>query len=219
MNIFLGFASNMVKPMPRLPRIFFPEAIYHVSARGNDQQILFVDAQDHRVYRHLLELAKKTDQLRIFRWTQMSNHVHFMAQQINEFGLATAMQRVQAAYARYFNKRYGKSGHVWQGRYWARLLKSNVDLLTCGRYIERNPVEAGMVENPADYPWSSCRFYTQGHRNDLIDRDPAFEGLAQTEESRKAAWKLFLETPQDYKKPKWKLARVLCNPRLSPNRA
>jgi putative transposase len=179
--------------MPRPPRNFFAGAIHHVYVRGNNQMPVLRDPQDHRFYRRLLLKAKDGFQLLFTRYTSMTNHVHFVVIQREDTGLAEAMQWVQSCYARYYNRRYHHSGHVWQGRYGARLIRNNADLLNVGRYVELNPVQAGMVDTPDEYPWSSYHFYAKGHRNDLISMDPAYEGLAETPAARQAVWRAFMQ--------------------------
>lgn len=161
--------------MPRPPRIFYAEAIHHVTARGNNQMALFRDAHDFRVYRKLCAIAKKRFGLKIYRWTFMTNHIHLLLQQIGSMGVAEAMHFIQGRYARYFGRKYHWKGHVWENRYTNRIVADERYFRRCAQYIEENPVKAGITEKAEDYPWSSAAFYARGHRDPLTDKEPGFD--------------------------------------------
>jgi len=136
---------------------------------------LFRDIQDFRIYRKLWVTAKKRFHLKVYRWTWMTNHIHVLLQQLDKTGVAEAMHFVQGRFARYFGRKYGWKGHVWEARYTNRLILDETYFIRCAGYIENNPVEAGIVEQPFDYPWSSAPFYALGYRDPLTDRDPYFK--------------------------------------------
>jgi len=161
--------------MPRPPRVFFEGAIHHIIARGNNKMNLFLDSNDFRVYRKLWILAKPRFKLKIYRWAFMTNHVHFLLEQIQAVGVAEAMHLIQGRYARYFCRKYAWKGHVWESRYSNRLIADEQYFLRCARYIEANPVKAGLAVRPQDYRWSSAGFYTFQHRDQLTDKDPYSE--------------------------------------------
>ncbi len=154
--------------MARAPRILIAGGLYHVIARGNNKMRLFHDGQDFRVYRRYWIELSRTFSLRVLRYTLMSNHIHLLIEQINDTGLPEAMQSIQMRYAKYFGKRYKWVGHVWQGRYKSPLIGDEGYLEQCGQYIENNPVRAGLVDRPEDYPWSSARTYSCGLADPVV---------------------------------------------------
>ena len=119
----------------------------------------------------------------------MTNHVHLLVTPLVEHGISQMMQALGARYVRYWNKRYGRSGTLWEGRYKASLIDSDQYLLICMRYIELNPVRANMVKHPGDYPWSSYRANTIEDADELIDEHPVFSALASRRSARKHAYR------------------------------
>jgi hypothetical protein len=108
----------------------------------------------------------------------MSNHVHSLVTPSAVGAVAAMMQDVGRRYVRLFNKIHNRSGTLWEGRYKSSLIDSDTYLLTCHRYIELNPVRAGLVEHPLRYPWSSHAHYAVAERNPLITRHALFDQLA-----------------------------------------
>jgi len=131
---------------------------------------LFHDGQDYRFYRKLWREAKLIHELGVHRWTLMPNHVHFLIRQRRETGLAPAMHYIQQRYAKYYGRRNKWVGHVWQGRYKSPLIADDSYLYQCGQYIEMNPVRAGLVTLPEEWPWSSARAYARGYDDGITDR-------------------------------------------------
>ena len=146
--------------MGRKPRETFAGGIYHVYARGNDRQNIFIDDRDRGTY--LLILGDVCDQ---FRWSRlahclMDNHVHLLLETV-EGNLSQGMQRLQNRYAKRFNHRHGRSGHLFGGRYGAVHVQSDEQLIAVTAYIAKNPVEAGLCESPELWPWTYCE---EAHR-------------------------------------------------------
>jgi len=104
------------------------------------------------------------------------------------------MKQINLAYLYHFRKRYRFWGHFWQGRFKSLLIEKDSYLISCGRYIETNPVRAKIVKAPADYPYSSCKFYAYGKRDDLIDEDPLYQQLAKTVKERQSRYRDSLKT-------------------------
>ena len=145
--------------MPRLPRQEVADGVFHVYARGNDRRDIFLDAMDRGRYLHLLEGAVRECRWHLLSYCLMPNHVHLLVE-TPEPNLAKGMQRMHSPYAQAFNKRHGRCGHVFQGRYGAVSVADDAQLITVVRYIARNPVTAGLAGDPADWPWSSHRAVT-----------------------------------------------------------
>ena len=142
--------------MPRLPRQEVAGGVFHVYARGNDRRDLFLDALDHERYLRLLGRATLHCRWHLLAYCLMPNHVHLLVE-TPETNLAKGMQQIHAPYAQAFNKKHGRCGHVFQGRYGATAVADDPQLITVVRYIARNPVSAGLAAHPAAWPWSSHR--------------------------------------------------------------
>lgn len=112
---------------------------------------MFLRGEDYVCYLDNLEDAAKINQVAIHAYVLMTNHVHLLVTPLETYGIAHMMQDIGRKYVRYINNRYKRSGALWEGRYKASLVDSESYLLTCMRYIELNPVRAGMVRHPGDY--------------------------------------------------------------------
>lgn len=144
--------------MPRAPRLHVPGGLYHVILRGNHQQAVFDREADYHTFEDLLARALRRYDARVHAYCWMTNHVH-LAAQIGHARLGWVMQAVASAYARRKQKGVPTTGHLFERRYRATLVDTDPYWLALVRYIHRNPVEAGIVADPVDYPWSSHRCY------------------------------------------------------------
>ncbi len=144
--------------MPRPPRVEFEGALYHVITRGNNRQAIFKDEADYRTFLGLLERGKQKHPFYLYAYVLMPNHVHLLLERQTD-SLSRIMQRLLTGYAQYWNRKYRKVGHVFQGRYKAILCQKDAYLSELVRYIHLNPVRAKMVRRPEDYVWSSHRAY------------------------------------------------------------
>ena len=128
----------------------------------------------------------------------MTNHVHLLLTPNTSSSIAKVMQSVGRRYVQYVNYSYRRTGTLWEGRYKATLIDSEHYLLTCSRYIELNPVRAGIVAYPGDYPWSSYRAHADGHSDTLLQDHPLYLALGHTrsacQEAYRALFKLQLDT-------------------------
>ena len=149
--------------MARPLRMEWPGALYHITDRGNEKKAIFRDDKDrHRLLQYVAEGAD-TFQLCIHAFCLMDNHYHFEIE-TPRGNLSQAMQWLNTAYTVSFNRRHGRSGHLFQGRYKATLVDKETHLLALTRYIHLNPVRAGMVARPEEYVWSSYRDYITSRR-------------------------------------------------------
>ena len=140
--------------MPRPPRLEYPGALYHVTARGVQQADIFLDEVDRRALLKLLARALTEGEARAFAWCLMSNHYHFVLQ-TRLSNLSTLMQRVNSAFSQSVNRRHGRCGHLLEGRFKAVLVDRDNYLLEVCRYVDLNPVRAGIVDSPSKWKWSS----------------------------------------------------------------
>ena len=150
--------------MARKPRVHFPGAFYHVISRGNNRQAIFKDDSDRKRYLSLLQEVPKRYGCKIYAYTLMPNHVHLLIE-VGGIALSNIMQTFQFRYTQYYNRRYKRSGHLFQGRYKAILCDRESYLLELVRYIHLNSVRAGLVQNVDHYPWSSQWVYARGEAN------------------------------------------------------
>lgn len=140
--------------MARPLRLEFEGALYHATARGDRRQPIYCDSVDREAWLSLLGTTCKRYNFVIHAYCQMTNHYHLMVETIDG-GLHSGMRHLNSTYAQHFNRRHGVVGHLFQGRYKAILCQKQNYLLELARYIVLNPVRAAMVDNPAEWPWSS----------------------------------------------------------------
>jgi REP element-mobilizing transposase RayT len=144
--------------MPRKPRIHYPGAVYHVILRGNARQDIFFGETDRCRFSLLVQEGTERFGHRIIAFCQLTNHVH-LAIQVGDVPLSCIIQNLSFRYTRWINWRQQRCGHLFQGRYKAVLVDAHTHLLELTAYIHLNPVRAGMIEKPQNYPWSSHRAY------------------------------------------------------------
>ena len=174
--------------MARLARIAVPGLPYHVTQRGNRRQSVFFSAADYQRYLSILKEQVLRWRLRIWAYCLMTNHVHLIVMPDTAHSLARGIGDTHQRYTRYVNFREGWRGYLWQGRF-ASVPLDEEHLIAAMRYVERNPVEAGLVAHAADYPWSSARAHSTGARDPLLEAHPLGEAIPD--------WRAFLATPTD----------------------
>lgn len=142
--------------MSRPLRLDHAGALWHVTSRGNERREVFVDDEDRREFVRVLGRAVDLFGWKLHAWVLMGNHYHLFVG-TPEATLSRGMRQLNGDYAQHFNRRHGRDGHVFQGRFKAILVQREAHLLEVARYVVRNPVRAGLVASPADWPWSSYR--------------------------------------------------------------
>lgn len=178
--------------MARQPRWVIPGIPQHIVQRGNNKGSTFFDNNDYNFYRTCLRKYAEESGCRVHAYVLMTNHVHIVVTPDGRHSLSQLMQRVGTRYVGYINDRYERTGSLWEGRYYASLVETERYLLTCYRYVELNPVRAGMVEDPADYLWSSYRHNALGQDDDLVSRHTVYSELgADPDQQQKAYRTLF----------------------------
>ncbi len=174
--------------MARVARIALPDIPYHVTQRGNRRQPVFFRGDDYRTYLAFLQEESRRWQLAIWAYCLMTNHVHLVVWPITEQSLSRAIAETHRRYTRYVNFREGWRGYLWQGRFGSAPLDDH-HLTAAMRYVERNPVEAKLVERASDYPWSSARAHA------LHLPDPLLSPCFLTDQIPN--WEDFLATPEE----------------------
>jgi putative transposase len=177
----------------RLPRLTVPGYPHHLIQRGNNREPLFADEQDYkRMLKYLAEAAERYG-VAIHSYVLMSNHFHLLATPDDASGLSGMMQSLGRRYVRVFNNLHGRTGALWEGRYKATVIESERYLIACMAYIELNPVRAGMVTHPADYPWSSYTHQVGIRHDPIVTPHSLYWGLGNTPFSREAAYRAVVE--------------------------
>lgn len=174
--------------MARLPRLTLPGYAHHVIQRGNNRQPIFATPADREVLLALLAEYAAKFRVALHAYVLMDNHFHLLATPETADGLPQMMQAVGRRYVRYFNDRQGRSGTLWEGRYRSTLIQAERHLLACMVYIDLNPVRAGLVAEPRDYPWSSHGHYVGLRRDRLITPHALYWQLGNTPFAREAAY-------------------------------
>jgi putative transposase len=141
--------------MPRIARALTDNACYHLINRGNGRQQVFHKEGDYSSFIDLLQHAREKFPVLLHAWCLMPNHFHLLVQPEQAEQLNKWMQWLMTSHVRRYHQHYGTSGHVWQGRYKSFIVQDNDHLLTVARYIEANPVRAGLAETAVQWPWSS----------------------------------------------------------------
>ena len=152
--------------MPRIARVVVPGLPHHVTQRGNRRADVFLHDPDRKRYQALLSTYAARHGLRIWAYCLMSNHVHFVAVPDAESSLGRTFRDTNQLYASWFNQKTGQGGHLWQGRFFSCVL-DDAHLWAAVRYVERNPVRAGLVACAEDWPWSSAAAHC-GPRGDAL---------------------------------------------------
>lgn len=181
--------------MPRQARIVLGGYPHHIIHRGHNRQNIFTAADDYRRYLDNLLEWKESLGCRLHAYCLMTNHVHLIIDPGDTpENLSRLMKRVAGRQTRYVNKLEKRTGTLWEGRFKSSPIETERYLLACCRYVELNPVMAGMVAAPADYPWSSYR-QKIGLEEAHVDFDPLYLGFGPSESRRREVWRDFvLET-------------------------
>jgi putative transposase len=172
------------------PRMFVPGLSHHVRHRGNNRCDVFVDAEDRETFLSMMGKSAQEYEVAIHGYTLMTTHYHAQVTAPDKDALPGMMQRLGKDYVRYFNKRYSRTGTLWEGRYRASLILDERYWFNCLRYIEANPVRAGMVQSAADYRWSSYGCNALGWDDSLITPHVVYLRLGATVAQRSEQWAL-----------------------------
>jgi putative transposase len=183
--------------MPRPPRLVAPGRTIHVVSRCNNREFYFKTDDDFAILLARLAEMCAIHEVRLYAYTLLSNHVHLLLQAptAHELGEPLGWFLVQTAKA--FHKARGRRGHFWERRYHACLVQDDFYALAALRYLDWNAVRAGLVVDPATYPWSSCAAYARGTANSLITLHPTYLGLSPYAAVRQRHYRTLLEPSAD----------------------
>lgn len=166
--------------------------LYHVFSRSNARLTIFHEPSDFSHFIALLISYADTFGLRIYHWIIMSNHYHLLLEIPEPEQISRCMVGLARAYTHYYHKTYRTSGYLWQGRFKLQPIEKEMYLTACGRYIERNPVRAGIVTAAEIYPYSSALYYCLGKTDTLITESPNYKDFGRDKNERQEAYKKFL---------------------------
>jgi putative transposase len=181
--------------MPRHRRWFFPGLSLHVIQRGNNRGDIFQSNDDRQVWLWALRNACDLFGLEVHAYVLMTNHVHLVTTPSTECSLPKVMQFVGRHYVPYFNRRYSRTGGLFDGRYRASHIHTEQYWYNAVRYVELNPVRAGIVLDPAEYHWSSYRTHAFGDENPIVAPHSCYQRLGATAAECQLAWRTACATP------------------------
>ncbi|MBA3891481.1 MAG: transposase [Gemmatimonadaceae bacterium] len=179
--------------MARPPRQVVPDQPLHIIQRGNNRTMCFMDEQDFRFYLDVLHGASQRAHCAVHAYVLMGNHAHMLVTPRDAEGPARMMQALGRRFVRYFNHVHQRTGTLWEGRYRSCLIDSPHYFFACSRYIELNPVRAGMIEEPGRYRWTSFRHNAFGNADKLVTPHPMYLGLGRHMVGRQAAYRALFE--------------------------
>jgi putative transposase len=183
--------------MARQARLVVPDVALHIVQRGVNRADCFRRDADRLVYLALLQESSAATGCAIHAYCLMTNHVHLLVTPSQPTAPAALIYKLGQRYVPYFNRRHARTGTLWEGRFKSCLVESPRYVLACHRYIETNPVRAGMVDAPADYPWSSHAGNVGAMEDKLLTPHPEFVALGRDLASRRAAYLGLFGLPHD----------------------
>ena len=183
--------------MPRGARVAFSSLVYHIISRGNNREWVFNEVKDFEQYLEICRRYKEKFGFKLYHWVLMSNHIHLVTETTEESSLSKIMQGMNLAYTIWFNRKNGKVGHLWQDRFKSAVVERDSYLLECGRYVERNPLRAGMVKDLKQYPWSSYRVYAFGKTDGVTDRHELYDAMGKQNGTRQRAYREYVCSNRD----------------------
>ncbi len=185
--------------MARLPRLYVPGCSQHIIQRGNNRSACFFDERDYAFYLQQLDVSAKQYGVAVHAFILMTNPVHLLVTPRDAHGSSQMMQSLGRKYVRYINLTYQRTGSLWEGRFKSTLVDSENYCLTLYRYIELNPVRAGMVAAPGAYPWSSYRSNAMGKSIELLTPHACYFELGKTAAQRLLRYRGLFEAEIDGK--------------------
>ena len=185
--------------MPRRARLRVAGLPLHLIQRGNNRSACFYADEDYVLYLHHLEELSHKFRCAVHAYVLMTNHVHLLLTPARKDGPSLLMKHLGQRYVQYINKTYRRSGTLWEGRFRSSIVQEQGYLLRCYRYIELNPVRAGMVRHPRDYRWSSYSANGEGDSSRLLKPHEEYLALGRGESERLAAYQALFRSELDPK--------------------
>ena len=183
--------------MPRQPRIQLDGIPLHIVQRGHNRSACFFDDEDRLAYLGWLGEALERAKCRLHAYVLMTNHVHLLLTPEHAQTVPRVMMSVGRQYVQHVNRTYARTGTLWDGRYKSSVVQAETYLLLCQRYIELNPVRAGMVADPGAYRWSSYRANALGEANAMLSPHPVYRDMGHSPGERREAYQALFRTALD----------------------
>lgn len=174
--------------MPRRQRIHLNGVPLHIVQRGHNRQPCFFAEEDYHTYLHWLGEALRKEHCALHAYALMTNHVHLLLTPQDAEAVPNLIIAIGRRYVQYINTVYRRTGTLWDSRYKSSLIQAETYLLSCQRYIELNPVRANMVDDPANYRWSSYRSNALGLGNELLTPHPLYLSLGADGKERQSVY-------------------------------
>jgi putative transposase len=179
--------------MPRTARLIHPEVAVHITQRGNNRSRCFFTDSDYLAYLRFLREFSVVSNCAVHAYCLMTNHVHLLVTPQTRDGCAMLMKGLGQHYVQHVNRVHGRTGTLWEGRFWSSISTSEYYVLACHRYIELNPVRAGLASRPEDYAWSSFGCNALGREDSLVEPHPAYLALSVDTHRRRLAYRSLFE--------------------------
>lgn len=160
--------------MPRIARVCAEGYPHHITQRGNNKEKTFFDDEDRLFYLDVLRRYKDKYKLKILAYCLMGNHVHVLAIPEKETSLAKGIGMTNLLYTQYINRKYKRSGRLWQNRFFSSVVEEEPYLWAVMRYIEQNPIRAKLVKRAENYTWSSAKAHVSGIKDDVLSDESRF---------------------------------------------
>lgn len=172
--------------MPRVSRANQVEnsLTFHVYNRGNGKLDVFHDQYDFKYFLDTVKRYKDKYSFYVYHWVLMNNHFHLLLSVDVPKCISKCLGAIQQVYAQHHHKRWKSAGRLWQGRFVSQVVQKEKYLFECGRYIERNPMRAGLVMHPWDYRWSSCQSYVKNKDDAVLTQDAMFDSFGDNDQAR-----------------------------------
>ena len=180
--------------MPRKPRLYQPDIPAHVFQRGHNKLPVFFDDYDYLEYLRCLKKAADKHGCTIHAYVLMTNHVHMLLTPREKQAISLMFQSIGRDYVRYVNQKYQRCGGLWEGRHKGNIIESSRYLLVSMRYIEMNPVRAGMVGHPAEYRWSSYTANAEGESNAILHHHEEYLNLDRDTQTRRTVYRALFQS-------------------------
>jgi putative transposase len=179
----------------RLARPIADGLVYHALNRGNNRQVVFAREADFHSFLRALRQTRDRYPFHLYAYCLLSNHFHLVLAPQDGQSISRVLQSLSVAHTWHYHRRQSSSGHVWQGRFKSPLIQQDEHLLAVLRYVESNPLRAGLVADLRDWPWSSYAVHAGLAADELVSAAPVWGGLGKSEPQRQAFWRRWLHTP------------------------
>ncbi len=187
--------------MPRYPRQESPTGVYHFINRGVNKKKLFHRSADFETYKGLIHEYRDRFGIEIYHYCLMANHTHLVLKAPDSAALSQFAHYLQRRYAYYYCKTNHWSEQVFRKRFISIALKTDAQLLECGRYVERNSLNANIVKNAEDYPYTSYPYYAYNKPDRIVNESPLFGSLGNTQGERQRMYRFYVSQERGYEMP------------------